>query len=422
MTATSPGLEATPPAEITLGPWGEIARGWRIILATIIAIFICILPSYSFSVFVGPLSKAFNKGPAEITIWMFCWSAGCVCIAPFVGAIADKLGARRVLLAGLPIYGLTLIGTAMFTPTFTMLLVFAALVGATSLTVSAIIGGRLISRYFDRGLGTALGLMSSGIGLGAIFGPSILQRLVDAHSWQFGYQVMAAATFIAWPILWFLTIPPAAEVKRTEAAAPAIGFTLKEALAKPLFWAMAVGSLAFGVAIAGPAVNMVGFLTSTGMTRAFAAGLMGGYGLFTFAGRTLTGIAIDRIPMHIGKVMTLVMTVMGASFLLIGFGGQVGILAGIAVLGFFVGAETDCLSYCTVRVFGRRAFGSIYAVLGIVMLYIGTGTGGFLFASTVGAMGGSYHVAFAVWAGIAALSGGLFLVAARAPYLAGTSH
>ena len=233
---------------------------------------------------------------------------------------------------------------------------------------------------------------------------------------------MAAATFIAWPILWFLTIPPAAEVKRTEAAAPAIGFTLKEALAKPLFWAMAVGSLAFGVAIAGPAVNMVGFLTSTGMTRAFAAGLMGGYGLFTFAGRTLTGIAIDRIPMHIGKVMTLVMTVMGASFLLIGFGGQVGILAGIAVLGFFVGAETDCLSYCTVRVFGRRAFGSIYAVLGIVMLYIGTGTGGFLFASTVGAMGGSYHVAFAVWAGIAALSGGLFLVAARAPYLAGTSH
>ena len=47
--------------------------------------------------------------------------------------------------------------------------------------------------------------------------------------------------------------------------------------------------------------------------------------------------------------------------------------------------------------------------------------GGFLFASTVVATG-SYPTAFAIWAAIAAASGGLFLVAARAPYLAGTSH
>jgi hypothetical protein len=114
--------------------------------------------------------------------------------------------------------------------------------------------------------------------------------------------------------------------------------------------------------------------------------------------------------------MALAMSALTVAYLLIGYSPLVGMAVGLAIFGFFLGAEVDCLAYCTVRLFGRRAFGSIYGVLGLCMLHVGIGGGPVIFSATATRLQ-SYPTTFAIWSLIALAGGAVFLAVAGAPYL-----
>ena len=84
------------------GAWGEVRRSWNIILAAVLAICLYSLPGYSFSVFVGPLSEYFGQTKTVVTSWHIGWSVGCIAASPLVGLLADRIGARRMLIFGMP--------------------------------------------------------------------------------------------------------------------------------------------------------------------------------------------------------------------------------------------------------------------------------------------------------------------------------
>lgn len=151
-----------------------------------------------------------------------------------------------------------------------------------------------------------------------------------------------------------------------------------------------------------------------GLDRSAAATLLGVYGISTVAGRVLTGFVLDQIKIYVALTMTAVMAALALIFLVLGYGPLPAIIAAVALFGFVVGSEVDCLSFCTVRMFGRRAFGGIYAILGIGVLYTGTGLGPALF-SAVAESYGSYRIAFAFWTLAVVGAAALFMLASRTP-------
>ena len=415
MTIASTG-ESSPEAAIPhIGPWREVQEGWRIVLAVVLAIFMFSLPSFTIGVFIGPLADYFHASHTKIVTWSLFWSIGCIPASPLVGRLADRYGARRMLLTGLPIYGLAILYSGLWANTLPMLLAGSIAIGALATTVSAVVCGRLISGYFDRGLGTALGLMSCGIGLSAVFGPSLMQQVIDTYGWRSGFIVQGVLAFVFFPLVWLLT--NVKQTKTRNSAMAATGYSLTNAFKAPAFWFLAVATVCFGICVSGTGTNIVVYMTSKGYSRELAAGMVGAYGLCSVVSRIITGMALDRIPVHAARLMTIVMSLMAPSFLLVGFSPVfVGIAAGLAIFGFFVGAEVDCLAYCTLRVFGRPAFGAIYGFIGMGMLYVGIGTGPVLFSATQVALD-SYPATFAIWTGLGLVAAALFFVVGYTPYV-----
>lgn len=403
-----------PPGSLSIGE--EFRRSWKPMVAVVLGICFGSVPAYSLGAFIQPLSAEFGWTVTQITGWMLCWSLGAIASAPVAGYLADRVGAKGVALVSLLVLAGILAATGFTVETLTHYYLSGFAIGAIVSGTSAITYGRIVSSLFSRGLGTALGIMSTGIGASAIIGPRFMQAIIDAYDWRTALFVQAAFPLLILPLLGLWLREGHRDQMIANRAPKGEGYALGRALHMPVFWVMSLGSLLYGICVGGVSVNLMPFLATEGIGRAEAASAVGLFGLATVTGRFLTGIIIDRVNIHASVLMAIVLAAEALSFVILGYGGGgAALLIALPVFGFAVGAEADCLAYCTVRIFGRRYYGSIFGIVGIVMLYIGTGIGPVLFSLSQERLGG-YQAAFAIWTGLALLAVPLFLWVARVPF------
>ena len=92
-----------------------------------------------------------------------------------------------MILAGTALFGSILLANDIFSSTLWAFYAFYALLGLALHGVSPIPYGDLVSRWFDRYRGLALGLMMLGIGLGAMLMPWFAQQLIAIFGWRGTY-------------------------------------------------------------------------------------------------------------------------------------------------------------------------------------------------------------------------------------------
>ena len=192
--------------------------------------------------------------------------------------------------------------------------------------------------------------------------------------------------------------------------------TRGQAMRTSVFWTLAAGTILYGICVGGVSVNLIAYLTTEGLSRIDAAAAAGLFGAATVVGRFAAGIVIDRTRIHAARLMALVLIAEALAFVLLGMEGASYRYVALPIFGLAVGAEADCLAYSVIRIFGRRFFSSIFGILGIVMLYIGTGIGPMLFSATRDVLG-DYASAFYLWAAFASVAAPLFASVARVPFL-----
>lgn len=402
------------PDSMTIGQ--EFRRSWKPMIAVVLGICFGSVPAYSLGAFIQPLSEEFGWSVTQVTGWMLAWSTGAICAAPVAGYLADRKGAKGVALISLFILALILAASALWVETLAHYYISGFAIGAIVSGTSAITYGRIVSSLFSSGLGTALGIMSTGIGASAIIGPRLMQAIIDAYDWRVAFFVQGAFAIAILPLLGWWLREGHREQMIANRAPRGEGYTLRAAMHMPVFWVLSAGALLYGICVGGVSVNLMPFLATLGVGRADAAAAVGLFGFATVCGRFLTGIIIDRVRIHASVLMAIVLTAEAMAFVLLAYGGGgYAMLIALPIFGFAVGAEADCLAYCTVRIFGRRNYGSIFGILGIVMLYIGTGIGPVLFSLSQ-EMFDSYAIAFNIWTALALLAVPLFLWAARVPF------
>ncbi len=393
----------------------EFAVSWRAMVVVVLGMWASSLPAYSIGAFIGPLSEEFGWSVTKITGWSLAWSVGCIISAPIVGTLADRHGARRVILTALFFLAAALLAVSWFTDRLWLFYSGGFALGVIGAATSAITYGRVVSSLFDRGLGTALGLMSTGIGLGAVTGPRAMQAIIDAYGWRWAFAVEAILPLAILPLLFLWLKEGQGRAATDSSRSDAEGISRARAMRMPVFWILSLGSILYGVCVGGVSVNLIPYLTSEGLTRSDAAAAAGLFGAATVIGRLGGGMIIDRVRIHAARLMALILVGEGLAFIVLGAYGTTFLLLSIPVFGLAVGAEADCLAYCTVRIFGRRCFSSIFGVLGIMMLYLGTGVGPILFSATQDYFS-SYQTAFFAWSGIAFIAAPLFASVARVPF------
>lgn len=340
---------------------GRVTRGWVIVMTAVtgIAVSFGSLVIFSFSVFVKPLSDRFGWDRTDISLAFTLTALMVALCSPFIGRVVDRVGARKVLLPCVAVYGGAFCALALV-HTLAQYYALYVLLGIVGNGTTQLCYGRVISAWFDRRRGFALATMMAGVGAGAIGIPPLATWLIDAYGLREAYLILGASIFVLGMIpagLWLREIPPGEN--RKEAVAETAGRTGAEALRMPVFWSLLIGFFLFSASVNGSVAHLVPLLTDRGITDQTAALAASMMGLLTLGGRLLTGVLLDRFAGS--KVTGIFFGVAAIGVALLSQAHTVSTaFTAAALIGLGMGAEADVMPYLVSRYFGLRSFSEIY--------------------------------------------------------------
>jgi MFS family permease len=259
---------------------------------------------YSFSVFFKPLMQEFHVGRAAVSLaFTLKLLAGALCATP-AGWLIDRYGPGRVILIGTAIFGSILLANRFFSGSIAQFYCFYVLLGLSIHGVSPIPYGSLVSHWFDRRRGLALGLTMLGIGVGAMIMPSVAQTLIARFGWKTAYSILGAAVpFICWPVVaYFLKDKPedfgllsdGASAKTGGIEDVQQGLTAHEAWRSRDFWLMALAFTLVSASVQGCVVHIVPMLNDQNLGPRAAALGSSLIGAAVMISRIGTGYLLDR--------------------------------------------------------------------------------------------------------------------------------
>lgn len=347
----------------------RIFHGWWVVLASAVGLFWGVpITVYSFSVFFKPLMQEFHAGRAAVSLaFTLKLVAAALCSAP-IGWLTDRYGARRVILTSTGIFGSLLVANRLFSGSIVQFYCFYVLLGFCIGGVGPIPYGSLVSHWFDRRRGLALGLTMFGIGLGAVIMPSLAQALIARFGWKTAYSILgASALLICGPVVGYLVkespeelglVADGATAKPNNIANVAHGLTAWEAWHSREFWLMALAFTLVSASVQGCVVHMAPMFSDHnlgGQAAALGSSLIGAA---VMIGRIGTGYLLDRT--FAPRLGSLLFAVASSGIALVLLGSGPAVFAGAFLVGLGLGAEVDLMPYLTSRYFGLVDFGKVY--------------------------------------------------------------
>lgn len=400
----------------------KIFYGWYITIACCIGL-ACGLTSVltgTFSIFLGPLVAEFGWQPSDLFVALMLATVTVTVASPFIGVLIDRFGAKRMILAGFVLEGIVLASFAAQDASLGTLYARYILMTLLGLGTTHVSFARVISLWFDRQRGLALGIALAGLGVGGMIWPLLSQWAIDAYGWRTAYLIVTAVVttlgFLAIAII--VRDTPAAMgllpdgVPATGAGGAAAkpgqpgGFTLAQTLRQPGFWMMILAFFLVGFGTVSLQMHLVPLLKLRGVDPMRAALALSLFSAALIVGRLAGGMLMDRFfasrvasAFLIGPIIASVLLAIGADGASAFTGGAIaGVFAGLAS-----GAEVNASAYLAGRYFGLRYFSRIYAWY-FSAYSIGAGFGPLITAKAVEAYGG--------YSGVLYVLGGLLTLAA----------
>jgi MFS family permease len=345
--------------------------GWWIVFVAAIGLFMGYGPivTFTFGVFFKPLSQEFGWSRAQVSL-AFSLSLFVMSLAfPVVGRLVDRLGARKVIVPSVLLFGLGLISFALLSPRLWHLYAIYLVLGVVGGGTAPVPYSNVLAHWFDKRRGLALGVAMVGLGLGAFIMPSLAQRLIDVGGWRWAYICIGLMVMlVAIPVValflketpHMLGLTPDGEpTERRTAETRKEGLAFLEARRTSTFWIMLGSFFLMSASVHGCLIHLVPLLTDRGISpqsAALAASLLGGALLL---GRVGAGYLLDHF--FASAVASTFFCGAAFGFVLL-WSGMTGSLAFAAafLVGLGMGAEGDIIAYLVSRYFGLRAFGEIY--------------------------------------------------------------
>ena len=313
------------------------------------------------------------------------------------GWIVDRFGPRRLMLAGILMAGLALVGlsVARTMPLFYFFYLFNAL--------GYVCGGPLpnqvlLSRWFDRARGKAMGVAYLGIGFGGAAAPLVADWLTTRVGWPSALRLLGVLMIaIALPAAFFVRESPGGHsgpVSRRQSAP--IGPVLRTRA----FYLLAIGSMCSIAAVGGTMQNLKLFLSlDVRLPQGEIARLLSLVLVVSLAGRVLMGWLADRFPKkHV--MLGIYLAVASGIPLLFLASSRVAMYLFAAIFGIGLGGDYMIIPLMAAELFGVAMLGR---VMGIVLTADGVAeaTAPLLVAATRDATR-SYATGFALLIGFAA--------------------
>jgi MFS family permease len=283
-------------------------------------------------------------------------------IGPLFGFIAgwaiDKFGPKKLMIGGILLASTALIGLGRMSSLwmFYLFYIFNAL--------GYVCGGPLpnqvlLSQWFARSRGKAMGTAYLGIGVGGFVVPLLSDWLVQRLGWRGALQMLGVLILIiAMPLALRIKSPQAAPATEAIAAVP-VGPVLRS----KYFYLLAIGSMCSIGAIGGTNQHLKLFLTvDHGFAQSDAKWVLAMVLGFSLVGRLLMGWLADRIPKK--YVMLLIYCLVAASIpLLFASSHPIALYLFAIVFGISLGGDYMIIPLMGAELFGVRVLGRLMGIV-----------------------------------------------------------
>lgn len=379
---------------------------------------------YTHGVFVFAVSEdmAWSRGQVQVGVTIMILMAAIT--APVIGWLIDRYTARRIALASIPLYGLTLASLSLTSDSIWSYYILWACMSILAAGTLPITWTRVVNGWFDDNRGIALGITLAGTGIAATFAPSYVVWLITEIGWRGAYVALAVTiTAISLPGVYLLFVESSQDENISVESARSIdaparhetGLTLRDALAGYRFWALGFALFFVAAGISGLITNLVPLLVDKGLTAATAAGYAGLIGVSVICGRLLAGLLVDHLWAPLVAAVFLSAPAVAAIILTGQHIPPVMLGTSALIIGLAAGAELDLLAYLSSRYFGLKHYGAIYGGL-YVFFSIGAGIAPASFGRTVDVLG-NYNMVLYVVAVMSIVGAALMLTLGKYPQL-----
>lgn len=333
---------------------------------------------YGFGVFIDPLATELDAGRGAVSLALTIALLGNLIAGPLIGVLSDRYGPRRMVLLSTAALSLML-ATLSLVENLTQLYVAALAMVLLAAGTAPITYTKIISAWFDKRRGFALGIALTGVGIGGALVPVVSQALIGGFGWRAAYQYLGVIVFvICFPLMSLIlrNRPPAArplDGSEPAAGSDEAGYSVRQAVRRPAFWLLAGGFLLVAMGNTGGLVHLPPLLTDAGLTPERAALYAGGLGIGVTVGRVIGGYLIDLFHAPYVAICFLAGPIIAYSFFLTGLDPDWAILP-VVLFGIGMGAEFDVIPFLVTRYFGLKNFGILYGIQ-ISTFSIGSGIG-----------------------------------------------
>ena len=299
--ALTEGVATPEPQEL------DSARGWVVVAAAFLSMFVVYGIVYSFGAFFDSMAEDFGTGKGATALMFSITTAWYFGLGVVSGKVADRVGPRPLCSSPRSCWASSLLLTSRVGSIWLGYLTYGVGVGI-AVACAYVPMVATVGAWFLRRRTAALGVAVAGIGVGTLVVAPISERLIDAYGWRTAYVVLGVAgaglLLVASLGAWRPPVTVVQEpVPLSEHRAPA---RLRDPVRRD--------RRMISAALFAPFVFIKYYATDQGIDSAAATALVGIIGASTVVGRLGLGALGARLGAT--RLMQLSFAVMAASFLI----------------------------------------------------------------------------------------------------------
>ena len=277
-------------------PPSKERTAWVITLAAAAILMVTMGARQSLGLFISPLNSSTGLGITTISLALAVAQLMWGVIQPVAGAVADRYGPAKILVAGLVVLAIGMALTPFMTSGFGLIVSLGVLsaIGSGAGSFSVLIGAA--SQHLPTAKrGKAAGIINAGGSLGQFVFAPLAQTLIQLLGWMGAMWSLAVMTVSALPLVW--VVSPAGPVRGgagADATASAPWQAVQDAIEDRSYLLLHAGFFTCGFHIAFLVTHLPGEVNLCGLPPAVASWSLALIGLANIVGSLIAGSCTQR--------------------------------------------------------------------------------------------------------------------------------